>query len=318
MNRRLLWALLLCAALAFTSCGKKSAPRLVVPIKPGPPANLTAIRRTGEVMLFWDKRGSAASFEIYRMAADGSVKTGLTNATRYTDSTPEDAGGFVYTVLAISGEGVNSELSAPLEVGPLPPMYAPDPFNAEITNEGVRLQWGYGGPASFNLYRELINSPFDTDPYAEGIANTVYDDRPNPAETVKYEVRAASYGAANTVRYEGPSSSDIFIAPSAYRPSVAKDLKALRKDGEVVLLWDENPEQWITGYEILREGKGWAEDFEVIGSSWPPAFTDHTPPPGETAYRVRAIGPGGAGPLSDIARAEAAPPPDATPPAPAK
>lgn len=298
MNRRVLLALLICAALVALSCGKKSAPRIVMPKKPGTPINITAIRRPGGIALAWERRSSAESYEVSRLARDGSVVTSSTEKPGFMDTATDDSKDYIFTVVSISDEGIFSDYSAPLDIGPLPALAAPAPFTSAITGDGVRLTWGDAD--TVNIYRELVNTPYDTDPYAERIQNSPYDDRPDPKAAVKYSARAAGYALLNAVRFEGPASNDAIVTPTDYLPSGTKGIKAFRKEDEVVVMWDENPERWVTGYEVLREGEG--GEFGVIATVWPPAFTDSNPPRGETAYKVRAVGPGIAGPASDAVR----------------
>lgn len=302
-HRPLFWAVLLCFALVIVGCGKKGPPRLIEPKKPGAPANVTAIRRAGEVTLRWDRRGSAKEYQISRLDQTGELKTETSIEPLFIDLSGSDRHSYVYTVVAFSEDGVPSELSAPVELDALPVFSAPQGLRAEITNEGVRFTWGYlaGLPIRFNVFRATGDYPYTLTPANAGhIGTTSYDDTPTLDAAVRYVVRPVRYSERSVVRYEGPMSNEVIVSPSNYVPSRVTGLKAFPKGKDIVVMWNENPEKWIRTYEILRVGiEG---DFSVVGSAQIPAFTDTTWIGGEVLYKVQAVGPGGAGPLSDPVR----------------
>lgn len=292
--RSAIWMLMLCAVISMVACGKKAPPRILEPVRPGIPANLTAVVRPTETTIAWDRRGKAVKYEVMRRCANEPDTVMITNTTRVEDRASTVA--CSYTVISVSSEGVPSERSKAIELQPMPAMAAPDALSVTITNEGAHIAWK-SGESQFAVYRAEGEAAFGPEPLAK-VKGGSFDDKPMPGD-VRYAVRGARYGFINdTVRYEGPQSAELKVALSAYVPSKLVGLKVFRKDADIVVLWNESPERWVTGYEIMREASGQSTVIRARVA----ALTDTSSPQGEVSYRVRAIGPGGEGPVSDTVR----------------
>jgi hypothetical protein len=157
-----------------------------------------------------------------------------------------------------------------------------------VLEDAVRLHWSHPSEGVFfNIYKRKEGGAYSLNPMnPEPLKELSFRDAINVNETVYYTIRALRGGS---IRDEGPPSGEAAIGPGDYVPSQPTGLHAVLIEDRVVLLWEENPEEWVRGYVVYREGEG--GESLVIGTAQTPTFTDREASKGRVLYRIRAVGP---------------------------
>jgi hypothetical protein len=92
------------------------------------------------------------------------------------------------------------------------------------------------------------------------------------------------------VEDEGYASAEIEVDPSNFIPSPPSDLRYVKGDNRIFLMWTESPESWIKGYRIYRKREG-EPGFTGIGEGRAPSFVDTEKGGKKVWYMIRAFGP---------------------------
>jgi fibronectin type 3 domain-containing protein len=89
---------------------------------------------------------------------------------------------------------------------------------------------------------------------------------------------------------EGYPSAEIEVTPSLFVPSAPTELRGLRAQGKIILMWRESPETWVKGYRIYRK-KEKEKEFTLLDEVKVPTFSDTGRAGKKVRYMVRALGP---------------------------
>jgi hypothetical protein len=280
-------------------CGKKTPLSLKAYEPPKAPRNLTAIQRQDEIVLSWQwPQDRLVRFRVEKKI-DGKFRAvGSTTDTSYAEKADVPAL-LVYRVRAVSEADVAGE-PAVISVQTAEPPPAPQGLSFEISGDYVILRWGPSpeelpkeipeeirydvyGKSEEVVYKRLNAEPLKVNEY-RGVAE--------PYKAVTYRIVALKPGL--TVVEGG--WAEAVVRPADFMPSrAARPVPAPVEEG-LMLIWQENPESWITGYRVYRAVDG---KTELVGTSRIPAFRYR----GETrgGYQISAVGPEREGPLSDTA-----------------
>ncbi|MDA8387785.1 MAG: hypothetical protein M0Z58_03835 [Nitrospiraceae bacterium] len=312
--------MLACAALAvLVSCGHKLPLTLAPYAAPGPPENLAAVQREDIMTLSWSYRQSERikGFLIMRKspgripgcpvsgplsgttpakAAPGGVfkKIAFVTGTTYSGRL---IFGNVYTY-QVRAETTTGVLGTPalISVPALVPPPPPEGIHFAIGNSLLTLGWKaegtwngrqvfynvYGGAAKPKAALPLLN--------AVPIGRNSFSFAPRPAEDMIYRVKALLGGP---FVYEGKGAS-VIVRPRDFVPSRPERPETVVVPGGIRLIWQPNPETWVSGYRVYRM-KGTIP--VKIGSSTVPTFFDKGASSG--TYRISAVGSVAQSPLSE-------------------
>ena len=207
--------------------------------------------------------------------------------------------GNIYTwqVMAESTDGVLGS-PAVITVPALVPPPRPQGVHFAIGNSLLTLGWEaegkwkgrpvfydvYGGAAGLKPVFSLLN----TSP----LGGNSFSFAPAPAVKMIYRVKALLGGP---FVYEG-EGAPVIVRPRDFVPSRPAKPEAMVVPGGIMVLWQPNPETWVSGYRVYK-GKGATP--EMIGSSAVPTFFDKGASSG--TYRISAVGSVAQGPLSEPA-----------------
>jgi hypothetical protein len=291
-------------ALMLASCGLKGPPRLPVYELPHVPENIKIIQRyhPRQVIINWaypeELRDSLERFVVMRSDGAGTSREIVVKGTAFTDSHLDENKVYTYSVSAVSIDGVHSDVSEPVEVGPVTGLSGPRGLAFDIGKDTVTISWKY--PESnvmYNIYTDATLAPTNRRPVSEPFMDVT----PFPSMTVSYTVRVVV--KETNILTEGPPSEEIVISPEDYVPSSPSGLGYAITDSKVLLFWDENPEVWTRGYRVYRSPLE-NGDFLPVGTSETPAFEDTDNISGKLFYRIRALGPVNEGPSSETIAVE--------------
>lgn len=287
------------AAIVVTSCGHKLPLTLALSHVPGPPENLAAVQRKGEVLLSWVYGHGKMIKGFLVMRKTGILpfkKAAFVTGAVYSDRIV--FGDFyTYQVRAEGTSGVPGKpafISLPALVPPPPPKG----LRFAIGSSSLTLRWTaegkwHGRPVFYNVYGGVAGSSagpalLNPAPLADGSFSLI----PAPGEKMIYSVKALLGGPHV---YEGRGASAI-VRPLDFVPSRPAGLEAASVPGGIILLWRPNPETWVSGYKIYR---GKRKTPKMIGFSPVPSFFDKGARSG--TYRVGAVGSVAQSPLSETA-----------------
>jgi len=305
--------LVFAAVIIFMACGKKAPPRWVEEVPPGPPVNLQAELRPDMVKLGWTApEDNAVDYLIAVSADDGPFKkVAITKGTSYTvlaDTRGISDKSFKNKRVRVTSRGEGrikggfAEVSLPVSALELP---TPASLTVSVEHEGIRLKWSVPSGAhfsgGFNVYRSKDPDTFSPEPLNNSVLYALeFMDNSQALDNAYYQVRAVLSRTGMTggqVTALGPGSEVVSVSLDQMVPQAPKGFGAAESGGRAVLYWDESPEVWAREYLVYRLATKDSEPQE-IGTSRTPAFTDKSPDSEGAWYGVRAVGPGGPGPMS--------------------
>lgn len=252
----------------------------------------------GSISLSWTAITGASSYNLYRSTVAGGegavpYKTGLTS-TSTSDSSLASGTTYYYKVVAVGpgGEGAfSNEASSTVGTQPLAA-----PILKGVAGLGQNaLTWSaVTGAISYNLYRSTGGSYYGT-LYQQGLAGTTYTD------TGLTNGTAYSYyvDAVNTSG-QGTQSNTVSLTPgSSTLP--APLLSAQSSSTQVTLTW--TAVTGATSYDLYRSLTAGGEGATPYKTGLTGTSTSDTGLTNGTTYyyQVVAVGPGGAGTLSNEA-----------------
>ncbi|HET6514836.1 MAG TPA: hypothetical protein VFG09_06705 [Thermodesulfovibrionales bacterium] len=283
-------------SLFILGCGKKGPPTLKAFEKPVPPSGLTAVHREDAVILSWsypdDMRQKLKGFPILRSANNGFEKIAFVSndSGSYHDRNFKVDGTYRYKVVAESLKEVLGNDSDAITVTPKSPPPPPGHVRFGVKSDFIEFSWdGSGKDVCYNMYRSFEKrtygaTPLNTEPLC-GLS--FRDTLLSPEKSVYYQVRAL----LNTkILDEGYPSPEIEVGPSDFVPSPPSDLRIVRDEDKIFLIWRESPEWWIKGYRVYRKREG-DPGFTQMGEVKTPTFTDIERTGRKIRYMIRAVGP---------------------------
>ncbi len=280
----------------FVSCGKKGPPTLKAYEKPETPSGLTAIHREERIILSWsypnNLRHTLKGFQVLRSESDGFEKVAFikNDQSLFIDNTFKLNVTYQYKVIVQNLKDVLSADSNIITVLPKALPSPPENIRFTITSDSIELHWSSSGEGiCYNIYTTTEKDKYaDTPLNRAPVCMTSFRDTfLLPDRTVYYKIRAL----LNTIiRDEGYASAELEITPSHFIPLAPSDLRVVKGDDKVYLLWKENTETWIKGYRIYRKREG-EKEFTIIGEVTTPTFTDTAKINKKVWYMIRALGP---------------------------
>jgi fibronectin type 3 domain-containing protein len=280
----------------LVSCGKKGPPTLKAYEKPEKPPGITAIHREERIILSWsypdNLRNTLKGFQVLRSESDGFERVAFikNDQSLFIDTTFKLNVTYQYKVIAQNLKDVLSADSNIITVIPKALPSPPENIRFTITSDSIELHWSSSGEGiCYNIYKTT-----EKDKYADTPLNrepvcmiSLRDTFLLPDRTVYYTIRAL----LNTmIRDEGYASTEVEVNPSHFIPSAPSDLRVVKGDDKVYLLWKENTETWVKGYRIYRKRDGQTE-FTPIGEVTTPTFTDTEKINKKVWYMIKALGP---------------------------
>lgn len=225
-------------------------------------------------------------------AQEQAAITNLSNGTRYY---------FVVTARNVGGESLVSNLAWTIPQTPIP--NAPSDLAAVAGNNQVTLSFTplSAGNVTYNLYwnKETVSGRSPTQVIVNIANNYVFTD--GQANGIVYYFRVAAVSAGG----ESVLSSEVSAKPQVPAPQTApQNFSASAKDAQVSLSWD--PVAGATAYELF-----WSTGNVDVTTSPSVRF------PGSVVsyehlgvkngstyfYLIRAVNPGGSGPVSNVVNA---------------
>lgn len=280
----------------FVSCGKKGPPTLKAYEKPEKPPGITAIHREERIILSWsypnNLRHTLKGFQVLRSESDGFEKVAFikNDQSLFIDNTFKLNVTYQYKVIA---QNLKDVLSADSNIITVITRVLPSPpenIRFTITSDSIELHWSSSGEGiCYNIYKTTEKDKYaDTPLNRAPVCMTSFRDTfLLPDRTVYYTIRAL----LNTIiRDEGYASTEVEVNPSHFIPLAPSDLRVVKGDDKVYLLWKENTETWIKGYRIYRKREG-EKEFTIIGEVTTPTFTDTAKINKKVWYMIRALGP---------------------------
>jgi len=271
----------------YTSPAGSSIPSNSVSATPtvgfNPPQNLVATAGNGSVSLTWSAPTNSgnATLSGYKVYRNGTAmpSTLPTNTLTYSDTGLNNGILYNHFVTAVytnpTGESSNSNV---VQTMPFLPIFNP-PTNltANAAIGVVSLSWSApatGGPGTLSGYRVFRSGTFITGT----ITNTSYQD-----QTGIYGNLYTYYVVAV---YTNPTGESVASNTTQSMPLIEllppASLAHYVTEQEVTLYWQAPNSQYVTGYNIYRDGV-------LIGSSSDLQFTQQLVEEGVYLYSVRAV-----------------------------
>lgn len=288
--------LLIIALILLQSCGRKAPPSLKAFEKPEAPSMVSAVQREDTVILSWtyleNLRRGIRGFHLFRSDHDGFEKIAFigSEVNTFTDRTSEQGRTYKYKIVAQNFKGILSGDSNVITIttGPLPD--PPRDVRVSVGPYSVELSWSSSGEGvCYNVYKTagergtgavLMNRvPICGLAFVDGVLT--------PDETVYYSVRAVPQSDPGK---EGYSSREVGLRPDDFIPSPPSDLRTVKGEDRVFLIWRESPESWVRGYRVYRRREG-EPGYTFIGRAGSPSFADAEISDKKTWYMIRAVGP---------------------------
>ncbi len=288
----------LCAALAaLASCGHKTPLSLEAFRPPQPPVNLKAVQKENVISLSWSYAGpeTIKDFIVEERYEKGTPPEkgragmpfrmiGKVTAAAYSRAIVFGRT-YDFRVMAESGSGVIG-MPASIEVPALAPPPPPAGLRFKIGNEFVTLKWQAQGKWNgknvfYNVYQGAPGAKSKTLLNASPISQNMFDASPNPGAVTVYSVSGL---LGRPFVYEG-GSSGVTVRPSDFVPARPATPTALKTAEGIRLIWNSNPESWVTGYRIYKQING---KWEPDGFSSIPSYLDAGATSG--TYRITAVG----------------------------
>lgn len=280
--------------LLSLSCGKKGPPTLKAYERPETPSALSALHREDKLILLWsypdNQRQMIKGFYILRQG-DGFERRYFVGSDKglFIDSDFKLNTTYSYRVVAQGLKGVSSNDSNIVTVTPRTVLPPPDDIRFEIKNDSIELSWKASGKGvCYNIYKTRQKGRYADIPLnSKPICTTSFRDIVEPDRPVYYSIRAV----LNTdIMDEGYASGELEVNPSSFIPSPPSDIRAVRNDDRIYLMWKEAPEPWVKGYRVYRRAER-ESMFSLVGEVRTPAFTDTVKAAGVVSYMIRTAGP---------------------------
>ena len=293
---RVLLPFLFFISLVIPACGRKAPPTLKAYEKPQAPSGLTVIHREGKILVSWSYPGNLQSsikgFQVMRAEGEGFERRGFVG--NEGNSFPDDSFSpdttYKYKVMAQNLKDILSDDSTIVTVTPklLPP--PPEDVQVSVGNDAVQLLWQSSGEGvCYHVYRTTEKGRYGDVPiHRDPVCITSFSDRTLfQDKPVYYTIRALH----NTpLLDEGYPSAEVEVTPSHFIPSAPAELRGVRAQGKIVLMWRESPETWVKGYRVYRK-KEREKEFTFLGEVKTPTFSDTGKVGKKVRYRVTALGP---------------------------
>jgi fibronectin type 3 domain-containing protein len=284
------------ASFFISACGKKGPPTLKAYEKPQAPSGLTAIHREDKILLSWSYAGNLrealTGFVVLKSEAAGFERVGSVrnDQSSFIDLTFRPDVTYKYKVLAQNLKGVLSIDSNVITLTPRQVPPAPENIHFTVKGDGVALSWKSSGDGvCYNIYKTAEKGNYTDAPLNKGpeCTTSFMDAAAAPDKSVHYTVRALH---KTDIRDEGYASEEVEVSPSHFIPSPPADLRVVRGEDRVYLIWKESPEPWVKGYRVYRKKEG-EQGITVLGESVIPTFTDTEKIAGKVWYMIKALGP---------------------------
>ncbi|MBN2654119.1 MAG: fibronectin type III domain-containing protein [Nitrospirae bacterium] len=278
----------------LTSCGRKGEPTLTTFQQPDQVIALKAEHMQDKIILTWSI-GSAFNlkgFHVERSAGDSGFKALAFNKPdqmSFVDKSFSAGTVYEYRVRAVSSRDIAGAYSPVKTVTPRKLPQPPSWLKYRTQGDYVEISWESIPGAVYNLYKtagkdkepsELVN--------LQPLKEPLFKEKMNFTTDVYYAVRSL---LTTELKDEGYSSKMLLISPAFFVPVAPSGIRHAQSKDKVVLIWNENIENWISGYRIYRKRSG--EDmFSAIGETAVPAYTDSSPASVKTFYYITALGQG--------------------------
>jgi hypothetical protein len=305
--------LLMLSSVLLLSCGKKGPPTLSSHKQYSAPSLLGAIHREDKIILTWhfpeDRETGIKGFHIFRQSGnvDFTQIAFVESGSRILiDTDFSTAANYVYKMTAESADGGASHYSDSLSVMPVKIPQPPESTAFKITRNSVELSWDQAGnDVFFNVYKSFKKGSYDLYPINEKpLTVNVFNDSLSFKKAVYYSIRSHRN---SPIRDEGYPSKEIEITPAVFVPSPPQDPRYFSSEETILLYWEESPEPWVIRYRIYRRMEG--QEYEFIGESVIPAYSDSENLLIRRDYRISAVGPVEEGHASELKDVRFTPPP---------
>jgi fibronectin type 3 domain-containing protein len=296
MTFRVFFPFLFLISLVIPACGRKAPPTLKAYEKPLPPSGLTVIHREEKILVSWsypdNLRPALKGFQVMRAEGEGFERRGFVGneANSFSDDRFSPDITYQYKVVAQNLKEILSDGSNIVTVTPkrLPP--PPENIQVSVGNDAVQLLWQSSGEGvCYHVYRTTEKGRYgDVPVHRDSICATSFSDKTLfQDKPVYYTIRALH----NTpLLDEGYPSAEIEVTPSHFIPSSPAELRGVRAQGKIILMWRENPETWVKGYRVYRK-KEREKEFTLLDEVKIPTYSDTGRVGKKVRYRVRALGP---------------------------
>ena len=231
----------------------------------------TAVASKDGIIITWDKRNGAESYEVYRRQNqnDGWAKIGTTAETSYTDTTAENSTVYYYTVKSIKGNTVGSYAGTGLRAG-----YFPAPQVNDITEyegEYPIITWSETAKClNYIVYRRTADST-EWKKIATVSSKLTYTDKSSELESGKqyyYSVKGIYSLNVTTDMYSEMDET----GKNAVFYGILKGLTPVVAEEGIALKW--NKLLGASKYSIYRKTD--TEDFELLGTTEDTVYNDLT------------------------------------------
>ena len=297
LRLRLVMTILIILTYFFSSaCGKKGPPTLKAYEKPETPSGLTAIHREEKIRLSWsypdNLRSTIKGFQVLRSEGNGFKRRAFIQSDQsfFIDDAFALDVTYKYKIIARNLKDVLSADSNMLSVTPrhLPP--PPEDIQFAIKSDAIEISWKSSGEGvCYNVYKIIEKTGYaDTPLNREPVCVTSFKDGILlPDKSVYYTIRALRNTA---IRDEGYSSTEMEVNSSHFIPSAPSDLRVVRAEDRIYLIWKESPESWVKGYRVYRKRDG-EKEFTLLSEVKIPTFMDKEGMGKKVWYMIRALGP---------------------------
>ncbi|MFC2041503.1 hypothetical protein ACFLTY_04200 [Chloroflexota bacterium] len=257
-------------------------------LPPAAPTGLVATPGENQIVLDWNDNTDydLDGYNIYRGLTSGNYTQieSLWASSNYTDTGLTNGITYYYAVTAVdltsNESGYSDEAStAPVD---LPPT-APTLLVATPGDTEVFLDWNdnsEGDLAGYNIYRSLTSGNYTT-PIQSLWASSNYTDTGRTNGVKYYYVVRAEDDGTN----ESGNSNQVNAVPGNAPPAKPTGLVATGGDEEISLVWNDNTEPDLEGYNIYR-GLSSGNYTEMIETLWASSNYTDAPLYGGTYYYV--------------------------------
>ncbi len=307
-----LYAIIICAALLFISCGKKGPPTLSYRVEPVVPTLLHAIHREDKIILTWRfpevKEADIRGFHVYRRTGSDAQQIAFvaSDIRRLTDTDFRVGISYRYYMTTETEDGRASRDSEPLSVTPMTVPQPPVNISFKINRNSLDLNWEHADTdIRYNVYKTFEKGVYDIHPVnKKPLSVNSFNDSLSIDTAVFYTIRSLR---DSVIRDEGYPSKEVEITLDAMVPSAPQRLRYFSSEDTILLYWEESPEPWVQGYRIYRRLE--EQDYSFIGETGTPTFRDSELLLLPRDYRVRAVGPVEEGDASELKDVRFIPPP---------
>lgn len=287
----------------ISSCGKKGDPTLRLFEKPSPVNVIKAFHREGEIKILWEyplsERRRIKGFHILRAEGNNQEFKNIAFVEKgeniYIDRDFKIGTDYYYRIKVEGIKGTISDDSTILRVRPEKLPVPPSRLTYKITNDSIVITWepvkGQENDSVtilYNVYKSFEKGKYHDIPVNDTpLKEPMFIDTINKEKAVYYLVRSL----LNTeIMDEGFPSEELTVDPEDFVPTKPTGIRFVIFEKGVYLLWEENPETWISKYRIYRKRESELE-FKLLGESVVPAFIDNEILRENSIYYITALGP---------------------------